>query len=94
MIIRPATPEDSPQIAALINMAMLEITYQFIGKEDQEEANRFINDLVKEKNNQYSYQNIFVLQEGDEILGQISIYDGARCEELREAVWHQIEKRY
>jgi len=75
-------------------MAMLEITYQFIGKEDQEEANRFINDLVKEKNNQYSYQNIFVLQEGDEILGQISIYDGARCEELREAVWHQIEKRY
>lgn len=94
MIIRPAIPEDSPKIAELINMAMLEITYQFIGKEDPQEAHHFIEALVQEKNNQYSYQNIFVIQEGDEILGQISIYDGAHCEQLRETVWAEIEKRY
>lgn len=94
MIIRPALPSDAPQLAKLINMAMLEITYQFIGKEDKEEADRFMELLVREKNNQYSYQNIFVLQEGDTILGQICIYDGARCKELRQHVWDKIKEIY
>lgn len=94
MIIRPALPSDAPQLAKLINMAMLEITYQFIGKEDAEEADLFMESLVRQKGNQYSYENIFVLQERDDILGQICIYDGARCTELRQKVWAKIKADY
>lgn len=94
MIIRPASPNDAARIAELINMAMLEITYQFIGKEDKEEANRFIESLVKEKNNQYSYENIFVIQELDTILGQICVYDGANFQQLRQPVWDKIKEKY
>lgn len=91
MIIRPALPTDASPLAQLINMAMMEITYQFIGKEDPNEANRFMELLVRQKGNQYSYENIFVLQEGDSILGQICIYNGAKCKELRKVVWDKIK---
>lgn len=94
MIIRPAQPNDAPQLAKLINMAMLDITYQFIGKEDQEEADLFIESLVREKNNQYSYQHIFVIQELDNIIGHICIYDGTDFERLRQNVWKAINNRY
>lgn len=94
MIIRPATAQDAERIAKLINMAMLEITFQFIGKADEQEANHFLSQLVQEKNNQYSYQHIYVVQEGEEILGQICIYDGAKCNQLRQAVWDKIKKDY
>lgn len=94
MIIRPATPDDAPKLAELINMAMLGITFSFIGKEDIDEANSFIEDLVSTRNNQYSYQNIFVIQELDQIIGQICIYDGAKFEELRVPVWQSIKVKY
>lgn len=94
MIIRPAHPSDAPQLAKLINMAMLEITYQFIGKEDKEEADAFIESLIREKNNQYSYEHIFVIQEFDNIIGHISIYDGEDFAKLRQNVWNKIEQIY
>ena len=94
MIIRPAQPSDAPALAKLINMAMLEITYQFIGKEDQNEANAFIESLVMQKNNQYSYENIFVLQEVDQIIGHICIYDGSNFELLRQNVLDNIKQKY
>jgi len=94
MIIRPAYPDDAPQLAKLINMAMLEITFQFINKQDEQEANTFIELLVKEKNNQYSYENIFVIQDLDKIVGHICIYDGAKFHELRKAVWQRIKDIY
>lgn len=94
MIIRPATPADAPQLAKLINMAMLEITYQFIGQENESEANSFIESLIREKNNQYSYENIFLLQELDEVIGHISIYDGANLQTLRNNVWAKIKEKY
>lgn len=94
MIIRPALPTDAALLARLINMAMLEITYQFIDKEDPQEADRFMELLVRQTGNQYSYENIFVLQEGDSILGQICIYDGAKCKELRQGVWDKIKEEY
>jgi len=94
MIIRPAVPSDASQLAVLINMAMLDITYQFIGQQNVNEANSFIECLVKEQNNQYSYQNIFVLQELDTIIGHICIYDGSKFEELRKPVFELIQKQY
>lgn len=94
MIIRPARPEDASRLAELINMAMIDITYQFIGKDDEAEANRFIMSLVKESNNQYSYQNIFVIQELNKIIGHISIYNGDHFTQLRQKVWDTIKEKY
>ncbi len=94
MIIRPALASDTPTLAKLINMAMIDITYQFIGKEDENEANIFIESLVSNENNQYSYQNIFVIQELDQIIGHICVYDGKDLERLRKPVLDKIKFQY
>ena len=91
MIIRPAHSTEAYQIAALMNLAMLEITHQFIGEENQEKANRFLAYFIAQDNNQYSYQNIFVAEENNEIFGQISMYDGAKLKALRQPIWDKIK---
>ncbi len=94
MIIRQARSTDAEQIAELINLAMLEITYQFIGREDIKEANKFIERFVSLEDNQYSYENIHILEEDGQIVGQISIYNGALLKQLRQPVLDYIYKTY
>ena len=94
MIIRQAKASEATQIAELINLAMLEITYQFIGKEDRNEANNFIAKFVAHENNQYSYQNIYVLEIDGRILGHLSIYDGASLKQLRQPILDYILHTY
>lgn len=94
MLIRPALPSEAMPIASLINLAMLEITYQFIGKEDLQEADNFIAKFVAQQNNQYSYQNTFVLEEDGQIIGQISIYEGALLQQLRKPILNDIFHTY
>lgn len=91
MIIRPAQKEDAVQIAELMNLAMLEITYQFIGEEDLAKANAFLAHFIAIENNQYSYQNIFVAEEDGVMLGQISLYNGAELKKLRQPIWDKIK---
>ena len=91
MHIRPAQKSDAQAIAELINLAMLEITYQFIGEENREKANAFLAYFVAKENNQYSYENIFVAEDQGKIIGQISIYDGAKLQELRQPIWDKIK---
>ena len=92
--IRQALPKDAASIAKLINLAMLEITYQFIQKEDKEEADNFIAYFVGRQDNQYSYQNIWVMEEDGNIVGQISMYDGASLKALRQPVLNRIKTEY
>lgn len=91
MIIRPAHKEEAHQIAELMNLAMLEITYQFMGEEDLAKANTFLAHFITQENNQYSYENIFVAEEDNVLLGQISLYDGAKLHELRKPIWDKIK---
>lgn len=91
MIIRPALQSEAFKIAELMNLAMLKITYQFIGEDDLQKANAFLAHFIAQENNQYSYQNIFVVEENDAILGQISMYDGGRLKELRQPIWDKIK---
>jgi len=91
MTIRPALKSEADKIAKLMNLAMLEITYQFIGEENIEKANAFLAHFIAQENNQYSYQNIFVAEENNEILGQISMYDGAKLKALRQPIWDKIK---
>ena len=94
MYIRPATQEDAIIIAKLINLAMIEITYQFIGKEDENEANDFIAHFVRQNNNQYSYENIYVIASDKEIIGQICLYDGGKLQALRKPILDKIKQDF
>ena len=91
MTIRTAEKQEALQIAELMNLAMLEITYQFIGEENTTKANEFLAHFVAQENNQYSYENIYVAVEEEIILGQISLYDGAKLHELRQPIWDKIK---
>src|SRR5690606_10426238 len=93
MIIRSAQKLEAKQIAELMNLAMLEITYQFIAEENSEKANDFLAYFIAQEDNQYSYQNIFVAEENDQIVGQISLYDGADLHRLRKPIWRSEERR-
>ena len=91
MIIRRAKKTEAKEIAVLMNLAMLEITYQFIGTEDLNLAHEFLAHFISLENNQYSYENIYVAEENGRIIGQISIYDGANLKQLRQPIWDKIK---
>lgn len=94
MQIRKAKKEDADQIAELMILAMTEIVYQFIGKEDYEEGKKFLRDLIQEDNNQYSYQYIFVAEDQNKILGQLCLYPGGLLKSLRQPVLDRIKAIY
>lgn len=83
MIIRKATKADSEFIAPCLLLAMEDIIYKFIGKKDYDSARDFLLYFVKTENNQYSYQNCFVAEENQEIIGVVNIYNGADLIALR-----------
>jgi ribosomal protein S18 acetylase RimI-like enzyme len=94
MVIRKATIDDSDFIATFLLLAMEEIIYKFIGTEDQKTAYYFLLHFVETDNNQYSYQNCFVAEEDNEILGAISVYDGRKLYELRQPIVDYIRLNF
>jgi len=83
MTIRKATLADSDSITTHLLLAMEEIIYKFIGKRDHEQANAFLLHFVKRADNQYSYLNCWVAEDGHEIVAAVNVYDGADLKELR-----------
>lgn len=94
MIIRKATIEDSESIAALLLLAMEEIIYKFIGEKDPKTAYYFLLHFVETEKNQYSYQNCFVAEENDEIVGAVSIYEGGKLQELRQPIVNYVQLNF
>jgi ribosomal protein S18 acetylase RimI-like enzyme len=94
MVIRKATTTDSPIIANYLLLAMEDIVYRFIGEEDHKKARAFLLYFVEKENNQYSYQNCFVAEQADEILGAVNVYDGARLDALRKPVIEYIKTQF
>jgi len=94
MIIRKALSEDSPQIAPILMLAMEDIVYKFIGKKDFDSAKDFLLNFVEKENNQYSYQNCFVAEEENKIIGAVNIYDGATLEKLRIPVIEYVRANF
>lgn len=91
MIVRKANPEESGAIARLIFLAMKDIIYQFIGEDSTEKAIDFLDSLVKEKKNQYSYQNCWVVDSDHTIVAAAIVYDGGDLAALREPVANKIK---
>lgn len=86
MTIRKATIEDSESIATFLLLAMEEIIYKFIGMNDHKTAYYFLLHFVELEKNQYSYQNCFVAEENNEIIGAVSVYNGGMLQELRQTI--------
>ena len=55
MIIRKAIPKDAKEIAFCMLLAMEDIVYTFIGENSTEKALTFLESLIIQKSNQYSY---------------------------------------
>jgi len=73
---------------------MEDIVYQFIGLDSREKALQWLESLVREKGNQYSYENCWVMESGDKILAAAIVYDGGRLYELRKGVADRIASMF
>lgn len=92
MIIRKAVIEDSETITTLLMQATGEMIYKFVGERDDQKAKDFLIQFVKSQNNQYSFQNCYVIINEDEVLGVLLGYDGASLKELRKPVLAYIHQ--
>lgn len=86
--LRPGRPEDAPEIARLIIMAMTdECCRHFYGPDHTlDDFHRLITRLAADHDTQYSYENTIcaVDTREDRIAGISVSYDGARLMELRQ----------
>src|SRR6188508_2587405 len=92
LIVRKATLKDSEAVAKCLFLAMEDIVYKFIDGEDAEKGRDFMTHFVKRDNNQYSYQNCWVVEKDMEVVAAVNVYDGANLEELRKPVREYIRK--
>lgn len=86
MKIRKATRGDASSIANLLLLAMEEIIYEFIGEQNKEKAITFLTYFAKNPANQYSYQNCYLMEDGEDIIAAVNIYDGAKLHEYRQPI--------
>jgi ribosomal protein S18 acetylase RimI-like enzyme len=92
--IRRATWKDREIISTYLFLAMEDIVYKFIGKDDPEKAIEFLLHFVERDNNQYSYQNCWVVEDNMNVVAAINLYNGAHLRELRRPVIDYIRSRY
>lgn len=90
--IRKATRDDSKAITDHIILAMEEIIYHFIGENSHEKAILFLNNLVQERENQYSFENCWVAEIENKIVAAAIVYNGAKLNELRKPVERKIKE--
>lgn len=94
MNYRKAIHTDADQIKDLLFLAMEEIIYDMIGQKDLNEGKIFFHHLVSQKDNQYSYENCWVIAEGETILAAINVYDGGELDRLRKPVLDHLSVHY
>ncbi|AMR31300.1 hypothetical protein A0256_07610 [Mucilaginibacter sp. PAMC 26640] len=84
-MIRPATPYDDPALAQLIILAMgNSLAGKFANSGDMTVITALFEKFTALPGNLYSYRNILVWQEDEQICGMILGYDGAKLYDLRE----------
>lgn len=94
MIIRKAKQDDYKSITPYLLLAMEDIVYEFIGEKSYEKATEFLNVMVSEKGNQYSYENCWIIEDENQIIGTACLYNGAKLHELRQPVAQYIKENF
>jgi len=94
MNIRKAIPADSQAVSSCLLLAMEDIVYKFIGEKNLEKARAFLLNFVERENNQYSYQNCWVVEAGGEVVAAANLYQGAQQVELRKPVDQYLKNHF
>ncbi len=94
MRFRKATKANSKVIATYLMLAMEDIVYQFIGENSTVKATQFLESLIPEKANQYSYENCWIAESDVGIIAVANIYDGAKLHQLRKPVAAAIKTMF
>ncbi len=94
IFLRKATLNDSEVIATYLVLAMEDIVYKFIGDEDPEKAREFMLHFVEKANNQYSYENCWVVEDTMKVVAAINLYNGALLSELRQPVIEYLRNKF
>jgi len=92
--VRKATLNDAEIIATYLSLPMKDILYKFIGEEDPEKAREFMLHFVRRENNQYSYQNCWVVEDNMKVVAAINLYNGALLSELRQPVIEHLRSKF
>lgn len=86
MTIRKARADEAESIATLLMLVLENMVYKIIGETDYTKAKEFLVYFLKREHNQYSFQNCFVAEKNNEIIGVINIYQGADLNKLRQPI--------
>ncbi|MBB1285011.1 GNAT family N-acetyltransferase [Flavisolibacter sp. BT320] len=92
--IRRATQADSEAMASCLLLAMEEIVFAFIGEKTKAKAAAFMNYFTLRENNQYSFQNGWVVEENGKVVAAANVYNGADLHRLRQPVLDYIRSQY
>lgn len=93
-MIRKATSNDAESIATLLMLVLENMVYKFIGETDCSKAKEFLRYFLQKEHNQYSFQNCYVAEIDDEIIGVVNLYNGAEFHELRKPILDHIVEHY
>ena len=91
---RPAKPEDKTPVAALMVLAMDELALKFVNSSNLSDAIPLFELFFQQKNNQYSYENTFVCEDADGVIGFITGYDGGKFKALRQPFIEHLKENY
>ncbi|MBT1706390.1 GNAT family N-acetyltransferase [Chryseosolibacter indicus] len=94
VVIRKAAVNDAKAIAEYLLLAMKEIVFRFIGEEDLNKAYKFMLHFVEKNDNQYSWENCWIAEDGNKVIGAINLYDGAHLHQLRQPVIEHIRSNF
>lgn len=92
MTIRKATADDAEAIAPILMSVLKKLIYKFIGENDYPKAKGFLVHFLKKEHNQYSYQNCFVAESDNEIIGVVNLYNGSDLKKLRKPVLENVDQ--
>lgn len=70
------------------------IIYEFIGESNKEKAISFLTHFAKNGDNQYSYQNCYVMGSSNEIIAAVNVYDGVKLHEYRQPIANYIAAQF
>lgn len=94
LIIRKAKKHEASQVAEYLLLAMEGFVYTMIAEKNREKSIECLTYFCRQENNQYSYQNCWVVELNDEIIAAANVYNGADLLALREPVIRYIRENY
>lgn len=94
MIIRKARKNDYKAVAQYLFYAMEDIVFKFLNNDNPETAVSFLEYFVQQENNQYSYENCYVIELENKVIGTANIYDGSELTTLRNPIESYIKTKF